>query len=212
MYSRATWIAALTGLAALAACNLQKRSATGVDNSVTQVVVYPDTLTLDPQQSFQFRVFGRTQAGDSVSVAVRWETSAGSVSPFGVYTADTSVPDAVVTATLANSSVSGSSNVRKRRVTQVVISPKNLTLQVGGLQQFLAYGRRNTGDSVNIPVTYLATGGSISGGGAYTAGQTPGAYRAAAAAASAAASSSSSPSSAAAASAAAPAAGARNGR
>jgi len=31
---------------------------------VAQVVVYPDTLTLDPLQNFQFGVFGHTAAGD----------------------------------------------------------------------------------------------------------------------------------------------------
>ena len=85
------WV--LMAVVLLAACDLQPRSGTGVDNPVAQIVVYPDTLTLDPQQSFQFRVFGRTQAGDSMPVSVRWETSAGSVSAFGVYTADTSAAD-----------------------------------------------------------------------------------------------------------------------
>src|SRR5438309_556220 len=82
---------------------------------VTQVVVYPDTLTLDPFQSFQFRVFGRTEAGDSVPVSVRWVASAGAISQFGMYSADTSAADAVLTATLTNSTVRGSSRVKKRR-------------------------------------------------------------------------------------------------
>src|SRR6266705_2369887 len=46
------------------------------------------------------------------------------------------------------------------------------------MRQFTAYGRRNTGDSVSVSVTYSATGGVISGTGAYTAGQTAGTYRA----------------------------------
>src|SRR6266576_5319779 len=94
----------------LAACDLQARGGIGVDNAVTQVVVSPDTLMLDPQQSFQFHVFGRTQVGDSVPVPVSWSASVGSISPFGVYTADTSAADAVITATVVNSSVRGDSN------------------------------------------------------------------------------------------------------
>ncbi len=39
---------------------------------VAQVVVYPDTLTLDPLQNFQFGVFGHTAAGDSVPVSVHY--------------------------------------------------------------------------------------------------------------------------------------------
>src|SRR5207247_6449052 len=118
------WV--LMAVVLLAACDLQPRSSTGVDNPVAQIVVYPDTLTLDPQQSFQFRVFGRTQAGDSMPVSVRWETSAGSVSAFGVYTADTSAADAVVTATLSTSTTtSGTARVKKRRLVRVVINPKS---------------------------------------------------------------------------------------
>ena len=78
----------------LASCDLQPRgSGTGVDNPVTQVFVFPDSLILDPLQSYQFHVFGRTQVGDSVPVSVRWSASAGPISSGGVYTADTSAAD-----------------------------------------------------------------------------------------------------------------------
>src|SRR6266576_6306290 len=87
----------------LAACDLRARYGIGVDNPIAQVVVSPDTLVLDPQQSFQFQVFGRTQAGDSVPVAVSWSASVGSISAFGVYTADTSAADAVITRTAVSS-------------------------------------------------------------------------------------------------------------
>src|SRR5258707_273511 len=161
----------------LAACDLRARDGTGVENPVTQVVVSRDTLILDRKQSFQFQVSGGTQTGDSVLVAVTWSASAGSINAFGVYTADTSAADAVITATVVNSSVRGNSSVKKRRVIKLVIAPKNDTISVGQLLQFSVYGRRNTGDSVSMSVTYGATGGTISGGGAYTAGQTAGAYR-----------------------------------
>jgi len=142
----------------LAACDIHARG-TGVDNPVTQVVVFPDTLTLDPFQSFQFRAFGRTDAGDSVPVSVRWVASAGAISQAGTYSADTSAADAVLTATLSSSAVSGTSRVKKRRVVQLLINPKNTALKVGGSQQFSVYGRNNLGDSVSVPVTYLARAG-----------------------------------------------------
>src|SRR6266487_3325019 len=91
--------------AVLTACDLRPRG-TGVDNPVTQVIVFPDSLTLDPFQSYQFRVFGRTQVGDSVPVSVRWTASAGEITQAGTYTADTSAANAVVTATLTSSTVS----------------------------------------------------------------------------------------------------------
>ncbi|HXO86779.1 MAG TPA: hypothetical protein VN803_14755, partial [Gemmatimonadales bacterium] len=175
MYSCGKLYSVLTALALLAACEIPIRS--GVDNSVTQVVVYPDTLTLDPFQNFQFRVFGRTETGDSVPVSVQWVASAGSISQGGMYTADTSATDVVVTATLTNATVSGTSRVKKRRLVKLLINPKSSTLAVGGFQQFVVYGLKNTGDSVSVSVTYSATGGTIAGSGAYTAGQTAGSYR-----------------------------------
>src|SRR6266581_6811320 len=162
----------------IASCDLRPRgSGTGVDNPVTQVFVSPDSLILDPLQSYQFHVFGRTQAGDSVPVSVRWSASAGLITSSGMYTADTSANDVLVTAMLTTSTTSGTSNVKKRRLIQIVINPATSSVLTGAMQQFTAYGRRNTGDSVSVSVTYSATGGIISGSGAYTAGQTPGAYQ-----------------------------------
>src|SRR5436190_13585071 len=63
------WV--LMAVVLLAACDLQPRSGTGVDNPVAQIAVDPDKRPLDPQQSFHFRVFGRPQAADSMPVPVR---------------------------------------------------------------------------------------------------------------------------------------------
>ena len=182
MFSRtpSTWtVTILTALsAALTACDMHRNPGTGVDDPVAQVLVWPDTLTLDPFENHAFQAFGRTQAGDSVPVSVRWSASAGAITSGGMYTADTSAADALVTATLISSALSGTSSVKKRRVVQIVISPNPTTVSAGGVRQFTAYGRRNTGDSVSVSVTYSATGGVISGTGAYTAGQTAGTYRA----------------------------------
>ncbi len=182
MFSRtpSTWtVTIFTALsAALTACDMHRNPGTGVDDAVAQVLVWPDTLTLDPFENHAFQAFGRTQAGDSVPVSVRWSASAGAITSGGVYTADTSAADALVTATLISSALSGTSSVKKRRVVQIVISPNPTTVSAGGVRQFTAYGRRNTGDSVSVSVTYSATGGAISGTGAYTAGQTAGTYRA----------------------------------
>src|SRR5206468_10830836 len=61
-------------------------------------------------------------------------------------------------------------------VTRVLEAPHR-ELLVGGSQQFAVWGLKNTGDSVSVSVSYNVTGGTISGGGLYTAGQTAGAYR-----------------------------------
>ena len=67
--------------------------------TVTQVVVSPDSIDLDPLQTQQFTAFGRTATGDSMPITASWSASAGTITPLGYYVADSSETDAVVTAT-----------------------------------------------------------------------------------------------------------------
>jgi len=48
-------------------------------------------------------------------------------------------------------------------IAQLVVSPKNVTLQPNQTQDFLAVGLTATGDSADVSVTWTATGGSVSG-------------------------------------------------
>jgi acid phosphatase len=162
-------------LAFLAACELPSRPDSHA--TIAQVRVAPDSVVLDPAQTQPFFASGRTLAGDSVAIDVTWAASAGTITPAGIYTADSSAADAVVTATLVGSHMSGTSKVRKRHVAQIVLVPAAVTLPAGGTQQFAAWGVRNTGDSVGVAITYSATGGTITSAGLYTAGQTAGTYR-----------------------------------
>lgn len=70
-----------------------------------------------------------------------------------------------------------STGIDEPHVVQLVVNPQDATLQVEGILQFSVYGRMNTGDSTAVPVSYSATGGTITAGGTYTAGPVPGAYR-----------------------------------
>ncbi len=169
--------ALLLPVALLIACMGQETRVVGPKSPITQIVVAPESLTLDPSQSALFRAYGRTADGDSVAATVVWSASVGSITTDGMYTADTSAADAIITATLTGSSLSATGHVHKRRVVQVVLNPDAITLATGGSRQFSAYGIRNTGDSVSVNVTYSATGGVVTGGGLYTAGTVPGAYR-----------------------------------
>jgi len=162
-------------VALLAACDVPGRP--DGHQPVVQVRVVPESVALDPAQTQVFVASGRTAGGDSVAIDVTWAASAGTITPGGLYTADTSAADVVVTATLARSQLSGRSHVLKRRITELVLVPTAVTLAAGRTQQFVAWGVRNTGDSVAVAVTYSATGGTITSGGLYTAGQTAGSYR-----------------------------------
>src|SRR5436309_1202107 len=179
----------------LAACQLQDRRGitdpTLPSNSLVQVVTVPDTVTLEPSQTEQFRVFGRTEAGDSVSIAMLWSTTDGAISSSGLYTATPFQGDYEVTATVLQASGTASSSgtpqgvarghsvvhVRSNpQLAQVAVAPRSVSLGTGGAQQFVAYGRLNNGDSVAVNVTWSAQGGTISSSGLYGAGSVPGGY------------------------------------
>lgn len=170
-------LVAVPGLAVLASCEKPIPLATGGDPSPVMIVVTPDSVALDPGQTQQFQAHGRTGAGDSVPATVNWSASLGTISASGLYTADTSTPDAVVTATVSGGQLKGTGKVVKRRLVQMVLIPTGVTLSVGSAQQFSVYGRNNTGDSVAVSVSYTATGGSITPAGLYTAGSVPGAFQ-----------------------------------
>ncbi|OLC29732.1 MAG: hypothetical protein AUH31_06195 [Armatimonadetes bacterium 13_1_40CM_64_14] len=169
----------MAGLTFLLGCEAIAPRVTAPPNPspTVQIVVSPESVALDPQQTQQFRAFGRTAAGDSVSAPVTWSASTGTVTQSGMYTADTSASDVVVTASFTDAPLTGTARVKKRRLVQVLISPTTVTLPGGGAQQFRAYGRKNTGDSVAVNVTYAATGGTITPTGMYTAGQSSGSFR-----------------------------------
>src|SRR3989440_393283 len=163
--------------AAFAACELPVRATdpTPPNSPVVQIVSSPDTVTLDPDQTQQFVAYGRTQAGDSVAVAVSWSASGGTITSGGLYTANSLAGNYQVTAT---AQVSGSSQVKNRGpMAQIILTPLSASAVGGGRVQFAVYGKRKNGDSVAVSVAYAATGGIISGAGLYTAGQSAGTYQ-----------------------------------
>ena len=60
---------------------------------------------------------------------------------------------------------------------RVVLRPASVTLATNSTKQFAAFGRNTVGDSVQVEVTFRATGGTISSTGLYTAGQAAGTFK-----------------------------------
>ena len=171
------WFLAL--LTSVTACDLKRSPTETGSQPLSGVVVSPDSVMLDPLQSYQFRAFGRGAAGDTVSVNANWSATAGSITSSGMYTADTSDNDAAVTASIPLSGVTltGTSLVRKRRVIAIVLTPSSTSLPANTVMQFIARGIRNSGDTVAVNVNYSASGGTITAGGMFAAGTVPGTYR-----------------------------------
>lgn len=164
------------------ACHVEERRPAGPDNNLAQVLVAPDTITLDPLEVWQFGVFGRTAAGDSIPVSVDWSASAGLIDASALYTADTSEDDVTITAQVRSVvpgalPLLGRAIVHKRRVVQLILQPETVSLLPGASQQFATLGVRDRADTVPVQVSYSATGGAITPTGLFTAGSTPGSYR-----------------------------------
>src|SRR3989442_5999169 len=96
--------------AVLAACQLQdRRGTTGPtlpSNSVVQVVIVPDTVTLEPSQALQFLAYGRTEAGDSTAITMTWSATDGALSSRGPDSPSPFLADHPSTATLPRTTAS----------------------------------------------------------------------------------------------------------
>ncbi len=71
-------IAATIAVATIVSCELPVRS-TGTGSTITQLVVAPKNVTLQPSQSYDFVAVGFTATGDSADASVSWTASNGSV-------------------------------------------------------------------------------------------------------------------------------------
>ncbi len=150
--------------------------------NLTRVVVSPKTATLAAGTKQQFTAYGRDSAGDSVGVSVDFSATGGDVTSTGLFTAGVIAGryDVVATehgGTLADTATVTVTVAGPPVLAAVVLTPSSATVLEGATQQFAAYGRMSNGDSAAIPVTYSATGGTISSSGTYTAGTTAGSWQ-----------------------------------
>src|SRR2546426_1081262 len=175
--------------AVLAACQLQdRRGITGPtlpSNSVVQVVTSPDTVTLEPSVTQQFRAYGRTEAGDSVAITMTWSATDDAISSGGLYTAAPSQGDYEVTAagsvpggyvvTGTASGIAGTAllAVTNVSVASVAVSPAAATMSMGATQQLSATpkdaagnvltGRVITWASSNTAIATVSATGLVTG-------------------------------------------------
>src|SRR5712691_5573882 len=73
-----TAVVATIAVATIVSCELPVRS-TGTGSTITQLVVAPKNVTLQPSQSYDFVAVGFTATGDSADASVSWTASNGSV-------------------------------------------------------------------------------------------------------------------------------------
>jgi hypothetical protein len=141
---------------------------------LTQLILTPKDVVLEPLETVQFAAYGITSAGDTLATDVTWSASGGDISTDGHFTASAEGPYVVSATSTKNGKLKDETQVEVRSpLNELIITPDSSDLTPGETLQFAAYGRRK-GDSVDVAVTYTATGGTITAAALYTAGDAPG--------------------------------------
>jgi PKD repeat protein len=165
-----------------AAVDAKSRSAKVIVRAVTgaKVVVTPAVATVTSGKTLRFVATGLTPTGEKPAVNVTWTATGGKISTSGVLTAGTA-PGTYRVIAKSRFGAADTSTVTITAapvaVASVILVPATSSVAAGASIDFLAYGRTAAGDSVPVPVTYTATGGTIAGTGRYTAGAAAGTYR-----------------------------------
>jgi hypothetical protein len=139
----------------------------------------PASVSLASGKTQQFAVTATMSDGSTPTVTPTWKATGGTISSTGLYTAGQTagsyrVIAADTAAGLADTSVV---MITTPAVQAVTLTPTTVSLAAGGTQQFAASGKMSDGSTAPITATFVATGGTISSTGFYTAGSTPGTFR-----------------------------------
>jgi hypothetical protein len=145
------------------------------------LVLTPTSLTLAPGGTQQFSVGGSWSDGSSAVPSVTYSATGGTITAGGLYTAGATPGTFSVIATQQSGTKADTSAVAivapAPTLTKLTNSPKNVTLAQNGVAQFTTSATWSDGSITTPIVTYAATGGTITAGGLYTAGVTPGTFR-----------------------------------
>jgi hypothetical protein len=147
--------------------------------TLVRVILSPDTATVNIGQSKQFSTTGKYSDSSTAPIASpTWSAGGGSVTPGGLYTAGSTPGTYKLTASSAGKADTSTVTIPAATLVRVILSPDTATVNVSATKQFSATGKYS--DSSTAPIaspTWSAGGGSITPGGLYTAGSTPGAFQ-----------------------------------
>lgn len=148
--------------------------------TLTQVVLNPAAVTVAPGATQQFGVSGLWSDGGSTAPSVSYSATGGTISSSGVFTADSTPGTYAVVATALEAALADTAVVTVSgdgpTLTQLVLNPSATTVFPGANKQFSVTASWSDGSSALPPLSFTATGGTVSAGGLYTAGTIPGDY------------------------------------
>jgi hypothetical protein len=147
--------------------------------SLVSIEVTPASGSMITGQSQQFQARGVYNDGSSKTVPAVWNSTGGSISSDGLYTAGSTPGSYRVIGRFKQGTQADTAliEVRAPQIVGVSIAPDSSSLTVGGAQQFVATARMSDGSTRPATATWQATGGSITSSGYFTAGSNPGNYR-----------------------------------
>lgn len=151
---------------------------------IIRVRVAPASALLALGASLTMKAYALRSDGIEGPVGVQWTAQGGSIQTNGTYTAGT-VPGLYrvigTVHALGGQVFADTAEIQVGSIPatlqQLVLTPPSASLQVGQTVQFTLAATWIDGSSATPAVTWAATGGTVTAGGAYTAGTTPGVYR-----------------------------------
>lgn len=145
------------------------------------VELTPASSSLAAGDTQQFTAVGKAGDGTTIALTPAYKATGGSITAAGLYSAGQTPGTYRVIATDPETGKADTSAVTVTSSTptleSVVLTPASVSLVAGTTQQFAASGKRSDGSTAPVTVTFVASGGTISPTGLYTAGSTAGTFR-----------------------------------
>lgn len=163
--------------------------------AVKSITVSPAGAIAEPGDTLRFSADVRDQMGVPMAAALAWEATGGRIDASGVLVAGDDAGTSKVTAT--SGSVTGTVSYRvvaegdapppaaspppgspsSSVPATVALQPQQADMLPGDVLQFSATVRDDEGNVLSVPVSWQATGGTISSTGRYTAGSATGSFK-----------------------------------
>jgi hypothetical protein len=171
--------------------NTVTAAAGGVSGTATAIViagaaasitVTPTPVTLAIATNQQFTAVVKDASGNTLTVTPNWSVAAGggTINTTGLFSAGTVAGTYTNTVTASVGSLNGTATVTvsAAALASITVTPSPKVLAINGTQQFSAVGKDANGNAVSITPTWsvVASGGTISGTGLFTAGNVAGPF------------------------------------
>jgi hypothetical protein len=136
------------------------------------VILVPASATLAAGASIAFSAYGRTSAGDSVSLSVTYSATGGTITSAGGYTAGgTTGTYRVIARSSSGAADTSSVTIAAALISRIELKPGTAASRPGAATQFASSAWNTLNQSVSTSPSYQTNCGTVTSSGAFTAGQ-----------------------------------------